>query len=85
MSRKKKVQQIQQKHHYQPSEIVYSSGWCTSDFRSADKQRVIDREDSKEKRALAVYRLLHFIDSEKIVSFSVGRITEKSIAKGELF
>lgn len=69
MSRSKK--KIVEKFHYSPSEIVYSPGWCTEDFRSADKQRELDRIRTKTQNADNLGQLLQLIEDEQICSFHV--------------
>lgn len=50
---------------------MYSPGWCTEDFRSADKQREIDRTRTKTQNADNLGLLLKLIEDEQICSFHV--------------
>lgn len=68
MSRRKKRTKPEEKHKYLPSDIVYSSGWCTDDFRLADKTRQLERDRRKQENALALGEIFALIESENITS-----------------
>lgn len=68
MSRRKKKNA--EKHQYNPSEIHYSSGWVTEDFRKADKQRQLERDERKEQNAKCLGELIGIIEEDNIVSLS---------------
>lgn len=68
MSRRKK--HPEEKHQYSSQEIVFSSGWVTSDFRLAEKQRQIDRDYRKEQESAALGTLYDLIETENIVSLA---------------
>lgn len=69
MSRRKKQAAQVEKFHYFPSDIHYSSGWVTEQFRLAEQQRKIDREQSKEDNAKALGVIWELIDELNCVSF----------------
>ena len=67
MSRRKK--RNIDKFHYSPSDIHYSSGWCTESFRLADKQRQIDRDQRKAENAAALGIFWDWIEQKNFLSF----------------
>lgn len=69
MSRRKKSGVAVEKFHYNPEDIIYSSGWITSKFRLAEQQRKIDREQSKLDNAQALGVIWELIDELNVVSF----------------
>lgn len=54
---------------YDKSEIHYSSSWCIERFRSADKQREIDREQRKQAETDSIFLLIGAIEENKIMTF----------------
>lgn len=70
MSRRKKRTPKEQKHKYSSQDIVYSSGWCTADYRLADKQRDLERDQRKKQNAESFGVLLELIHENQIRSLS---------------
>lgn len=68
MSRRKKVK-TSEKFHYSPEDVHYSSGWITEDFRLAEDQRIIDRNQRKEDNASALAVFWELIEETNCVSF----------------
>lgn len=69
MSRRKRNSNAE-KHQYKPSDIHYSSGWVTEDFRLADKQRQIERDQRKQENCKALGALYDIIETENVVSLA---------------
>ena len=55
---------------YDESEISFTEDWCTADYRTAEKQRVLDRAERNEKKLSGVGAVKSIIASEDICSFS---------------
>lgn len=70
MSRRRKKAKPGEKHIYSAQEIVFSPGWRTEDFRLADKQREILRDEKNRKRVECLGDLFGLIEDLNIVSFS---------------
>ena len=72
MSRKRKHKSanLVEKHVYNQDELHFSSSWCTASYRLAEKQRQIDRLQSKIDNGRAVGQLLEIINTEKFRSFA---------------
>lgn len=68
--RKKKSASLVEKHVYNQDELHFSSSWCTASYRLAEKQRQIDRLQSKIDNGRAVGQLLEIINTEKFRSFA---------------
>lgn len=64
------MNQTSPKHHYDASELHYSSGWCTEDFRLAEQQRQILRDERKQANAVCCGAILDIVESENIVSYA---------------
>lgn len=62
---------MSEKYVYSPSDLVFSPGWVTSDFRSADKQRKLERDSNKAQNAENLGKLFAFIEENEICSFAV--------------
>ena len=58
------------KHIYDASEIVYSDDWCIADYRTAEKQRLIDRNERFNSKLHGVAAVKAIIEDECICSFS---------------
>lgn len=69
MARRKKAKP-EQKHVYQFSDIVFSSGWRTEDYRLAEKQRALDRRDKKAVNASAVSEIFKIFKASNIVGLA---------------
>lgn len=68
--RKKNFASLVEKHVYNQDELHFSSSWCTASYRLAEKQRQIDRLQSKIDNGRAVGQLLEIINAEKFRSFA---------------
>lgn len=64
------MNQTSPKHHYDASELHFSSGWCTEDFRLAEQQRQILRDERKQANAVCCGAILDIVESENIVSYA---------------
>lgn len=69
MARRKK-KQSGEKHKYDFSDIVFSPGWRTEDYRLADKQRQIERDSKKDEDSLKFGALLQLIKDTETRSLS---------------
>lgn len=59
------------KYKYDKDKLYFSPGWRTADFRSADRNREIERAERKQKNADGLGTLFQFIDDNEICSFAV--------------
>lgn len=68
--RRRQKTKTSEKHKYFPQEIVFSSGWVTEDFRLADKQRQIERDERKANTMQAYSEIIGIIEEENILSLA---------------
>lgn len=59
------------KHKYDKDKLYFSSGWVTADYRSADRNREIERTERKKQNADGLGELFQIIDGNEICSFAV--------------
>ena len=71
---RKKKRKNTEKHIYSPSLIVYSAGWRIEDYRLADKQRQIERDQRKQADSLTVGCIFDVLNDLKC--FSVSAFTD---------
>lgn len=70
--RKKRTKSVPiKKYIYPPSALVYSPGWRIEDFRTADRQRELERDARKVANTETLRDLIALVDSEEICSFAV--------------